>query len=79
MFISFLFHHVVFDVVDMWTIVNWMDFYLWYCVQPCCNVLLNNQILMVDTKRQQQTNLKITIEYPLWARNGVLTELITGY
>ena len=47
-----------------------MDSYLWNYVHSCCIILSKNQILMVDTKRQHQFNLKITIEYPLVARHG---------
>ena len=35
--------------------------------------------MIVDTKRQHQTNLKITIEYPFGVAMGILTELMAGY
>ena len=75
----FLYHHMVFNIIVCYicTNVNWMDFYLWYFVYCCFKVLSNKQILLVDNKRQHQTNWKLTIEYPLrayshWIDGGLL-------
>ena len=55
---------------DIWTYyVNWFDFYQWNCVPTYWKILANKQILMIDTKRPQQTNWIFNSFIPLYVRH----------
>ena len=76
----FLSHYMVFDFNYIWINVNWMDSHIWNWVHYCCIILSNNQILMVDTKRQHQFILKNNDWIPtLGPAMVILTELMAGY